>query len=301
MSSYKYEYLPSSNYSSRTNFADYNGVIDTLMLHHWGIDGQRHSTPVNWLRGKNGGNENSGSSAHYVVSSGLVTGLVPEASAAWHCVGRNGSTIGIELRPEMSKGDWNTAVELCCDIEERRGSMRYDMHQNNAATACPGRWAKQIGKLIKDINAEHRRRGNNPADPRRKSSSAPAAKPKPKPAKPKPKPRPKSTKYTGASLVDYLNSVGRSSSYSARARLAKQYGIINYRGTARQNTQLLNKLRGGVSSSKQSSAKSVSTLATEAIRGDHGDGHAQRRRSMGISAAKYKQVRAEVNKRYRGR
>jgi len=57
--------------------------------------------------------------------------------------------------------------------------------------------------------------------------------------------------YTGASIVDYLNSVGQDSSYAARARLAQQKGISNYTGTAAQNTQLLNNLRttGAISSS----------------------------------------------------
>ncbi len=47
------------------------------------------------------------------------------------------------------------------------------------------------------------------------------------------------------SIVDYLNSIGQDSSYSARAKLASQYGIPNYSGTAAQNTQLL-----GILSSK---------------------------------------------------
>lgn len=296
MGNYKYQHLPSSNSSPRANFADYDGDIDTIMLHHWGRDGQYHANVVSWLRGKAGGQNNKGSSAHYVVSAGLVTNLVPEPRAAWHCVGRNGGTIGLELRPEMSKGDWQTAVELCADIEERRGSMKYDYHGNNAATACPGRWKSKLRELVRDINAEHKRRGNDPKDPRRKASGG-ATKPKPKAAaKPKPKP---AKGYTGASLVDYLRSIGQSSSFSARAKLARDYGISGYRGTAQQNTQLLNKLRGGASPAKTNAAKSVAQLATEAIQGLHGDGHANRRRSMGVSAAKYKQVSAEVNKRLR--
>jgi N-acetylmuramoyl-L-alanine amidase len=46
------------------------------------------------------------------------------------------------------------------------------------------------------------------------------------------------------SLVDYLKSIGASSSFSNREKLAKQYGIKGYKGTASQNTQLLNKMRG---------------------------------------------------------
>lgn len=65
----------------------------------------------------------------------------------------------------------------------------------------------------------------------------------------------------GGSIVDYLNSKGMSSSFSARKKLAKQHGISNYRGTASQNTTLLNKLKssGSKSSSKSSSSKKSSS------------------------------------------
>lgn len=46
------------------------------------------------------------------------------------------------------------------------------------------------------------------------------------------------------SIVDYLNSIGQNSSYANRSQLAAQNGIKNYKGTAAQNTQLLNILKG---------------------------------------------------------
>ncbi len=50
-----------------------------------------------------------------------------------------------------------------------------------------------------------------------------------------------------ASIVDYLKSRGKDSSFAARKNLASQYGISNYSGTAKQNTNLLNQLqRGGL-------------------------------------------------------
>lgn len=55
----------------------------------------------------------------------------------------------------------------------------------------------------------------------------------------------KNNPYTGPSIIDYLNSIGKPSSYSSRATLAQQQGITNYAGTATQNTQLLSQLRGG--------------------------------------------------------
>ena len=45
--------------------------------------------------------------------------------------------------------------------------------------------------------------------------------------------------------------------------------------------------------------KSISQMATEVILGKHGNGHEQRRKSLGIDKATYQKVRAEVNKRLR--
>ena len=292
MGNYRLETKISSNSSPRSNFADYAGEIVGIVIHHWGRDGQRHSIVVNWLRGKAGGTSNTGSSAHYVVSAGLVTLVVPEELAAWAAKGANGAWIHIEMRPEMSKGDWTTLVELCADIEERRGSLKYSRHKDHWPTACPGRYSRRLGKLVKDINAEHKRRGNDPNDPRRKVGKATAKKVKPAPVKAK-----KATgkrAYTGVSLVDYLRSVGKPSSYAARRDLARKNGIKGYRGTARQNLQLLNALRGGGS---RSGGKTVAAMATEVIAGTHGNGHAQRQRSLGVDSATYRKVRAEVNKR----
>ena len=50
--------------------------------------------------------------------------------------------------------------------------------------------------------------------------------------------------YKGVSIVDGLNSVGYNSSYASRKELAGKLGIANYTGTAEQNTQMLNLLRG---------------------------------------------------------
>ncbi|WP_368378234.1 hypothetical protein [[Clostridium] symbiosum] len=47
------------------------------------------------------------------------------------------------------------------------------------------------------------------------------------------------------SIVDYLKSQGKDSSYSSRKKMAEQYGIGNYSGTAAQNTNLLKLLQNG--------------------------------------------------------
>lgn len=55
--------------------------------------------------------------------------------------------------------------------------------------------------------------------------------------------------------------------------------------------------RAGIKSAPSKSKKSISQMATEVIQGKHGTGHANRRKSLGISKAEYEKVRAEVNKR----
>ena len=55
----------------------------------------------------------------------------------------------------------------------------------------------------------------------------------------------KKTNYKGSSIVDGLKSVGVNSSYDNRKKIAKANGIKNYTGTAKQNTELLNKLKKG--------------------------------------------------------
>lgn len=53
-----------------------------------------------------------------------------------------------------------------------------------------------------------------------------------------------SESYEGDSIVDYLYAAGEDHSFSNRAKLAKEAGIVEYRGTASQNLTLLGALRG---------------------------------------------------------
>lgn len=73
--------------------------------------------------------------------------------------------------------------------------------------------------------------------------------------------------YTGNSIVDYLNSIGKPSDFSSRRILAQQAGISTYTGTAQQNTQLLNQLRGQQTPVAQniSNASTASTVPTASI------------------------------------
>lgn len=67
---------------------------------------------------------------------------------------------------------------------------------------------------------------------------------------------------TKTSIVDYLKSQGKDSSYSARKELAKSMGISNYSGTASQNTQMLKALQNGSSSKKTTTSNTNTTKQT---------------------------------------
>lgn len=59
--------------------------------------------------------------------------------------------------------------------------------------------------------------------------------------------------YDKNSIVDTLKSQGIDSSFSNRTKIANQYGINNYTGTAEQNISLLNILKGNTSNTLASS------------------------------------------------
>jgi len=71
--------------------------------------------------------------------------------------------------------------------------------------------------------------------------------------------KPSKSANTATSVVDYLNAKGQDSSFSNRKKLASKHGISNYKGTASQNTELLNKLQSGSSGSSSKSSSSSSS------------------------------------------
>lgn len=163
------------NQSSRTS-RGYPSQPAGITVHHWGSDGQDHDNVVHWLTTSS----NTVSSAHEVISAGRVTVLAEPEARTWHSGNNrgNGTTMGLECRPEMSAGDWDTLVERCADLEEELGSLKYWKHKDWKATACPGRYSDRIGELVDDVNAEHERRKNG--EPQRKP--VPTDPPKEQPA-----------------------------------------------------------------------------------------------------------------------
>lgn len=66
--------------------------------------------------------------------------------------------------------------------------------------------------------------------------------------------QPKAQSSGGGSVVDYLAGSGQASDFGSRSKLAAQYGIQGYKGTAEQNTQLLSKLKSGEKPAAQQAA-----------------------------------------------
>lgn len=75
------------------------------------------------------------------------------------------------------------------------------------------------------------------------------------------KPSTTSPKNTN-SIVDYLNSKGVDSSYTNRAKLAKEYGIKDYKGTAPQNIKLLELIKKGKPASTKAKKEYVTLPAS---------------------------------------
>lgn len=152
--SYKFAKNIGRNHSARSSYG-YGSKILSVTVHWWGGKGQKFQNVVSWLRGYTG---NRGSSAHYIAQDGLVEQIVEDSRASWHGGNNkaNGTSIGIEMRPEMTAGDWETLVELCVNLERKHGSLKYYGHKDWKNTACPGDYYDRLGELVDAVNAYHK-------------------------------------------------------------------------------------------------------------------------------------------------
>jgi len=112
-------------------------TIDGIVIHHWGVRGQKHDDVVKFFVSGPGT-----TSAHFVVSAGRIDCLVSPLDAAWHsgnAVG-NATTIGIECHPEATDEDYATVAELVSFLRSEYGHLPLSPHRQWNATACPGIW-----------------------------------------------------------------------------------------------------------------------------------------------------------------
>lgn len=246
------------------------------------------------------GQHNFGGGISYtflIFPSGRVYEGVGIDRVGAHTAGRNTGSAGICVvgnyeKAEPSEQALESLAELLAHGVTQgwwKDATLTGGHRDTKATACPG---SRLYARIADINKR--------ATALAAAGVSPAATTTPSKPSKKPTGSGGGSSYTGGSIVDYLASLGQPSNFAARAALARKHGVRPYTGTAAQNTRLLALLRaGGTSTPAKPStpAKSVATMAAEVIAGKHGNGHATRRKSLGVNAATYAKVRAEVNRR----
>jgi len=241
---------------------------------------------------------------HYTVDDKEIVQSFSDNVQCWHAGNEyyNKNSIGIEICVN-SDGNFKKAVEnavkLTKHLMDKYNIPASNVIQHNQASGknCP-RYLRSGEKGVTWTDFERMIRENKTETKPKQQAAAKQTQSK--------------AVYTGNSIVDYLNSIGVDSSFANRKKLAKKHGIKNYTGTATQNLQLLRILRDGakpVGSVKKTSSKAatstkkktIAQMADEIIRGLHGNGHEQRRKSLGIDKATYEKVRAEVNRRLTGK
>lgn len=112
--------------------------IESITIHHWGNFGQTHYGVVDFFV-----NRNPNTSAHFVVSDGLIHCLVSPANAAWAAGNAygNATSIHIECRPEATDGDYRTVAWLVAFLRKNYGeNLPLIRHSQWSPTACPGQW-----------------------------------------------------------------------------------------------------------------------------------------------------------------
>lgn len=128
----------------------FDGRKHGCTVHHWGADGQDIHTVARYLASNN----DRGNSATFVLQEDYVYCLVNSWDSSWHSGHPQGNaqTIGIECRPEMTKGDLETLASLIRFLESQFGELVIYLHKNWVNTACPGRYEDELENIVKEIN-----------------------------------------------------------------------------------------------------------------------------------------------------
>lgn len=96
----------------------------------------------------------------------------------------------------------------------------------------------------------------------------------------------------GKSIATMAKEVNAGKHGNGHANRRKSLGV---NGRTYGKVRALVNTQAGTSSPKKT-GKSISTMASEVSAGKHGNGHANRQKSLGISKAQYEKVRSAVNK-----
>lgn len=140
--------LDTSKTSANCNHERFGNNVEHITIHYWGTwVGQKHDSIVDYLVKE----RKNGTSAHYVLSPGKVTRIVPEEWTAWANGNRdaNRKSITIELNPDPSKYAETiaTAGALVRDIRSRWGDLPLYPHKHWTSTDCPGPFTDRLGDI----------------------------------------------------------------------------------------------------------------------------------------------------------
>lgn len=219
---------------------------------------------------------------HYTVDDKEAVQSFDDTAICWHAgSGKyNREGIGVEICVN-SDGDYRKAVanaaELVRHLQRKHNIPTSSVVQHNTASGknCP-RYLRNGAKGVTWGQFKTMLSGNT------------ATKPKPS--------TPVKSTNTGKSISRMADEViaGKHGSGHANRRISLGVDASTYAKVRAEVNR-----RAGVKSSKPTSkpSKTVSQMATEVIAGKHGSGHANRRKSLGVSQATYDKVRAEVNRR----
>jgi N-acetylmuramoyl-L-alanine amidase len=114
-------------------------VVEYITIHHWGNYGQDFNTVRNFLCSRR---DNNPTSAHAVIEAGRAASIISPDCAAFHSGNATGNarSIGLELRPEATEGDYITAAAYIFYLRGIYGDVPLRKHSDWFATACPGKW-----------------------------------------------------------------------------------------------------------------------------------------------------------------
>ena len=140
------------NQVERSFYGNYAPEPTGVTLHHWGSDGQDFDAVCHFLS-----TNNTPTSAHYVVEAGKIATLAVPTVATYHAGNgfANGTTVGIEIRPEYSDETLETVATLIYELEVAYGPLKVYQHKDFFNTACAGRWGAKIPEIVARVNEKH--------------------------------------------------------------------------------------------------------------------------------------------------
>lgn len=185
----------------------------------------------------------------YTVDDKQAIQSFPDNVKCWHgSDGPNGKGntqgIGIEICVN-SDGDFKKAVKNAAELTKHLmkkhnipANKVIQHHETSGGKDCP-RYLRNGSKGVNWSQFKAMLSSTKPSTAKQ-------------PSKPVSKPTSSTKPAETGSIVDYMNANKMDSSFNNRAKLATQYGIKGYSGTAKQNLDLLAKLKAGKPVSKPS-------------------------------------------------